>query len=623
MSYILNKTNGDLVVELTDGTIDDTTTDITLVGRNYRGFGEFFNENFIKITENFANSLPPDAPLIGQLWYDTNTEKLKFYNGTTFRSAGGALVSDVRPNLVEGDFWIDTLNRQLYFYDGNQDNELTLVGPQFNTSQGKTGLEVISVIDTSSVTRVVILIQISDNLFGVITDENFKLSGRNKIQGYPDDPDDTFFPPRQNLQKGINLVNNELFFRGSATQTEFLIDSEGNLRRVNDFMSSIEDTSTSGSVFIKNSNGLLIGKDDILYSQLKISGTTTVLQNERPQTDIAIRTKLANTPIDALYIDADKSRMGIFKSAPEYTLDVDGDINSSGNLTISGDLIVNGETTFINTSEISLEDKTLELAASNGNAITGDNFLDDAGIVIKSTDGDKTFQFSQSQNAWNTNININLASGREYQINNRPVLTETELGNTVTSSSLTSLGQLISLTVDDITIDGTRISTIGTGSDLDLVADGDINANSSRLVNVLDPSNPQDVATKSYVDSRISPAPISLALDISALSDPTISNPYNSVATILTEIAPPAGRPNGTIARIHCTSYSASNISGIEVQDAMDKSFIDVDSNGTQNESVVQDINFSTAGGVISITPTRSLMTFELLSGEWSWIDTV
>ena len=49
MSYQINKTNGALLVDFADGQIDNSTTDITLIGRNYKGFGEFINENFIKV----------------------------------------------------------------------------------------------------------------------------------------------------------------------------------------------------------------------------------------------------------------------------------------------------------------------------------------------------------------------------------------------------------------------------------------------------------------------------------------------------------------------------------------------------------------------------------------------
>src|SRR6056300_654465 len=103
MSYRLNKTNGDLLVELVDGQIDTTSTDITLVGRNYKGFGEFLNENYIKMLENFAKTNAPSQPLTGQLWYDTAEQRLKIFTGDTFKPAGGPVVSGTQPNLVAGD----------------------------------------------------------------------------------------------------------------------------------------------------------------------------------------------------------------------------------------------------------------------------------------------------------------------------------------------------------------------------------------------------------------------------------------------------------------------------------------------------------------------------------------
>ena len=50
MSYRLNKTDGTLLTELIDGNIDATTTNLTFIGKNYTGFGEVLNENFIKFT---------------------------------------------------------------------------------------------------------------------------------------------------------------------------------------------------------------------------------------------------------------------------------------------------------------------------------------------------------------------------------------------------------------------------------------------------------------------------------------------------------------------------------------------------------------------------------------------
>ena len=81
MSYKLNKTDGTILTDLVDGTVDNTSSDLTLIGRNYSGFGEFLNENFIKLLENFSSSDEPANPIRGQLWYDTSENKLKIYNG--------------------------------------------------------------------------------------------------------------------------------------------------------------------------------------------------------------------------------------------------------------------------------------------------------------------------------------------------------------------------------------------------------------------------------------------------------------------------------------------------------------------------------------------------------------
>ena len=87
MAYKLNKTDGTLLVDLIDGTIDINSTSLTLVGRNYTGYGEAFNENFIKILENFSNSNSPLNPIAGQTWWDTSEARLKIctknttYNG--------------------------------------------------------------------------------------------------------------------------------------------------------------------------------------------------------------------------------------------------------------------------------------------------------------------------------------------------------------------------------------------------------------------------------------------------------------------------------------------------------------------------------------------------------------
>ena len=148
MSYKLNKTDGTLLVDLVDGSLDTTTTSIGLIGKNYSGFGETLNENQIKMLENFANTSAPSVPLIGQLWYDKSQGRIKVYDGTTFRESGGPIVSTSQPaNLVSGDLWLNSLTNQLYFYDGT---DLELAGPIYTAQQGKTGMEAVTSLDTQN-----------------------------------------------------------------------------------------------------------------------------------------------------------------------------------------------------------------------------------------------------------------------------------------------------------------------------------------------------------------------------------------------------------------------------------------------------------------------------------------
>ena len=51
MAYEVNKFNGIFITSVADGTID-TTTDLRLVGKNYAGYGEVQNENFVHLLEN-------------------------------------------------------------------------------------------------------------------------------------------------------------------------------------------------------------------------------------------------------------------------------------------------------------------------------------------------------------------------------------------------------------------------------------------------------------------------------------------------------------------------------------------------------------------------------------------
>jgi hypothetical protein len=131
MAYTINKSNGEVLISLPDGTLD-TTLGINLVGRNYVGYGELHQENFVRLMENFADDTRPTRPLVGQLWYDTSAQSLKYYNGSTFKPISNTSVSTQSPtNTQVGDSWWDTGAQKLRVWNGTSWSE---IGPFVNTS---------------------------------------------------------------------------------------------------------------------------------------------------------------------------------------------------------------------------------------------------------------------------------------------------------------------------------------------------------------------------------------------------------------------------------------------------------------------------------------------------------
>ena len=76
MAYTIVKSDGTVLTTIADGTINTTSTSLGLPGRNYAGYGQTLDTNFVHQLENFADTTPPPNPLTGQLWYNTNANTL-------------------------------------------------------------------------------------------------------------------------------------------------------------------------------------------------------------------------------------------------------------------------------------------------------------------------------------------------------------------------------------------------------------------------------------------------------------------------------------------------------------------------------------------------------------------
>lgn len=199
MAYIINTFNGNQLVVVEDGTVDQTT-DIKLIGKNYSGYGEAQNENFLHLLEHFANTTAPAKAITGQVWYDAGTAKLKFYTGTAWKNAGGAEVAATEPaGLNEGDLWYSTTSSQLYAKNGT--GEFILVGPQA-AGDGTTQMLSVTVTDTLSANKSIIVALINDTPVYVISSQEFTLGSTQPA----DVPDLTGFTL---IRRGITLINTD------------------------------------------------------------------------------------------------------------------------------------------------------------------------------------------------------------------------------------------------------------------------------------------------------------------------------------------------------------------------------------------------------------------------------
>jgi len=268
MAYTINTTDGTIFATVADGTIN-TTSSLTLVGKNYAGYGEFLNENVLKLLESGANTTQPSAPLTGQLWFDKTAAVLKVYNGTLFKNLGSATASGSQPtSVVAGDLWFDSTNAQLKVYDGSA---FILVGPSFTAGSGTTGAIVDTIEDNVAVDHVVVKMFVEDNIVAMVSKDATFTPGA-AITGFA------------TIGPGIQLstaVSNAVF-KGSATNAQTLDNLDST-----DFLSAVGNDTTSGTLGVLNDTGLAVGVDSDL--RVSVSGSDVTVQNQTSDGDVILR----------------------------------------------------------------------------------------------------------------------------------------------------------------------------------------------------------------------------------------------------------------------------------------------------------------------------------------------
>ena len=271
MAYAIDRYNNTLLTTVEDGTVDQTT-DLKFIGKNYAGYGEIQNENFLFLLENFSGANQPSRPISGQVWFDSGTSKLKFYDGAKWRTTGGAEVGATEPTgLATADFWWDTGNDQLYVYNGTN---FVLIGPQ-NAGEGVTQMQSLEVLDTTSATRGLIAAVIEDETIFVISPTQFDLNASQTAliaQGF------------DRIYKGITLRNTKLATAGVTSTTDRFhgtatnADKLGGIAAANFVQTGVGNTIFTSSVEIPD-DGILIGDSNDFQLIVDTNGFDGVIQN--------------------------------------------------------------------------------------------------------------------------------------------------------------------------------------------------------------------------------------------------------------------------------------------------------------------------------------------------------
>lgn len=315
MAYTINKTDGSILTELLDSSIDQTSTDLTLLGKNVSNYGESFNENLVHLLENFANTSAPTYPLVGQLWYDTGDNRLKVYDGSGFRTSGGPIVSSATPeNFIQGDLWINNQTNQLWFYDGS---DLLLAGPIYTDEQGLSGPEVVSILDAAGNLKVIVKMWVSSVLMGIWSKEAF--TPKTAIEGFTGD-----------INVGFNASTLVDFkFNATASAAETLLSPTGAVKNTNSFVSTEAtggNTSMAATLTIQNSRPLIVGPNQ--NNEINVSASSFQLSSNSSKQSYRIKVKNASVISEAISVVPDNSTtdwyVGIFNAIPTATLDVGG-----------------------------------------------------------------------------------------------------------------------------------------------------------------------------------------------------------------------------------------------------------------------------------------------------------
>ena len=335
------RSTNDIVI--LDGNSDDSTS-LILLGKKYAAsYSKDIAENFLHLLENFASGVAPSSPERGQIWFNTNTLQevdptpapvdsegtygLKVFDGQAWLPIGIIKKAAVSPttlnlesnNLKKGDLYVDTSKNQLYIWNGIG---YSLVGPLFNAFE-KTGIEVEEIINNADNQPVaVVSFFLKARRVAILTDKTF--TPKLIYEGFKE------------LKQGFNLSSssfdtNTKYWGVSEKAVSLIVGDD--VVGANNFLRSDVISTTNYQFNVKADNGIILGSDSSYILAKDTTGAYIYNKNANSSIDFRIKKDNSADYRTVVRVSGDNNgRVGINNTNPQYTLDINGDFKSSGDI---------------------------------------------------------------------------------------------------------------------------------------------------------------------------------------------------------------------------------------------------------------------------------------------------
>jgi hypothetical protein len=164
-----------------------------------------------------------------------------------------------------------------------------------------------------------------------------------------------------------------------------------------------------------------------------------------------------------LQVLADLNMTGTLSGPATFNIDPAAVGDNTGTVVIKGNLQVDGTTTTINSTTLTVDDKNIVL----GSGAANDAAADGSGITVESGDGNKTLNWVDATDAWTSSEDFNLLTGKSYEINGTVVLSSSEVLGTPTTATLAGAATTLgiggssgTLTIGNATITATNATAL-------------------------------------------------------------------------------------------------------------------------------------------------------------------